>query len=174
MDIALLALRIVFGIVFVAHGAQKLLGAFGGPGIARTAGSFEQLGLRPGRLHAWVAGLFEVGGGVLLALGLVTPFAAAAIIAVMTAATLSLHLPNGFFVTSNGFEYPLVVVATAFALAGVGPGEWALDNALDLDLNGTGWGLAALGAGVLGGIGAVLSGRLVPRRHAGQPSAGTA
>jgi putative oxidoreductase len=173
MELGLLLLRLVVGLGFAAHGAQKLFGAFGGHGIAGTAGFFEQIGLRPGRPHAWAAGGAELVGGLLIALGLLTPVAAAALIGVMTAAILSVHLRNGFFVTSNGYEYNLVLGAAVFALAGVGAGEWSLDHALGIDLAGTGWALAALGAGVLGGLGAVLSGRLASARaHGrGQPHA---
>ena len=173
MEIALLGLRLVVGLTFAAHGAQKLFGAFGGPGIDGTAGFFEQIGLRPGKLNAWLAAGSELVGGLLIALGLLTPFAAAALIASMTAATLAVHLRNGFFVTDNGFEYNLVLATAVFALAGVGAGSWSLDHALGLDLMGTGWALAALGAGVLGGIGAVLAGRAVSHRSAGhgQPHA---
>ena len=167
MEIALLGLRLVIGLGFAAHGAQKLFGFFGGHGIEGTAGFFEQIGLRPGKLHAWAAGTAELLGGLLLALGLVTPFAAAALIAVMTAAVLSVHLPNGFFVTNNGYEYNLVLAAAVFALAGIGAGDWSLENALEIDLAGTGWALGALGAGVLGGATAVLSGRLVSERERG-------
>src|ERR687888_2113971 len=104
MGLALLGLRLVVGLGFAAHGAQKLFGVFGGYGIDGTAGFFEQIGLRPGKLHAWAAGIAEFAGGLLIALGLVTPFAAAALIAV-TAAVLTVHLRNGFFVSNNGYEY---------------------------------------------------------------------
>jgi putative oxidoreductase len=174
MELGLLVLRVLVGGLFAAHGAQKLFGAFGGHGIGGTAGFFEQLGLRPGKLHAWFAGTAEFAGGLLIALGLVTPFAAAALIAVMTAAVLTAHLPKGFFNADGGFEYNLVLVAALFALAGIGAGEWSLDYALGLDLAGTGWALGALGAGLLGGLGAVLSGRLVrdhAHGHGQQPTA---
>ena len=161
MDLALLVLRIVVGLGFAAHGAQKLFGIFGGHGIEGTAGFFEQIGLRPGRVHAWAAGTTEFAGGLLIALGLFVPFAAAALIAVMTAAILTVHLHNGFFNTENGYEYNLELVAAVFALAGIGAGAWSLDSALGLDLAGTAWALGALAAGLLGGIGAVLAGRLL-------------
>jgi putative oxidoreductase len=167
MEIALLGLRIVVGLAFAAHGAQKLFGAFGGDGIGGTARSFERIGLRPGKLQAWMAGTTELVGGSLIALGLVTPLAATALIAVMVAATLTVTLPNGFFVTSNGYEYNLVVAATLFALAGIGSGDWSLDSAVGIELTGTLPALGALGAGVLGGLGAVLSGRLAPDRDSG-------
>jgi putative oxidoreductase len=167
MDLALLGIRLVVGLAFAAHGAQKLFGAFGGEGIAGTARSFEQIGLRPGKLQAWAAGSTEFLGGSLIALGLVTPFAAAALIAVMVAATLTVTLSNGFFVTNNGYEYNLILAATLFALSGIGAGDWSLDSAVGLDTSGTLWALAALGAGIVGGLGAVVSGRLAPDRNSG-------
>jgi putative oxidoreductase len=137
MEIALLGLRLVVGLAFAAHGAQKLFGAFGGDGIGGTARSFERIGLRPGKLQAWMAGTTELVGSSLIALGLVTPFAATALIAVMTAAALTVG------------------------------GGWSLDSAVGIDLTGTLPALGALGAGVLGGLGAVLSGRLAPGRNSG-------
>jgi putative oxidoreductase len=166
MNLALLVLRLVVGLGFAAHGAQKLFGAFGGGGIAETGGFFEQVGLRPGRFHALIAGASELAGGLLIAVGLVTPLAAAALIGVMTAAVLTVHAANGFFATKNGFEYPLTLAAVVFALAGVGAGEWSLDHALGLSLASTGWALAALAVGVLGGLGAVVVGRLAAARGA--------
>ena len=163
MDLALLVLRIVVGLGFAAHGAQKLFGWFGGHGIEGTAGFFDQIGLRPARAHAWAAGVTEFGGGLLIALGLGVPFAAAALIAVMTAAILTVHLHNGFFNAENGYEYNLELAAAVFALAGIGAGAWSLDAALDLDVAGTTWALGALAVGILGGAGAVLSGRLLSR-----------
>ena len=173
MDIALLGLRLIVGLGFAAHGAQKLFGVFGGHGPEGTANFFELIGLRPGKVHAWAAGSAEFFGGLLIALGLVTPFAAAALIAVMTAAVMTVHLRNGFFVSNNGYEYNLVLAVAVFALAGVGPGDWSFDNVLGINLAGTGWALGALAAGVFGGLGAVLSGRLASEhepRH-GQPDA---
>jgi putative oxidoreductase len=159
MDLALLVLRVVVGLLFFAHGAQKLFGWFGGYGIGGTAGFFDQVGLRPGRLHAWAAAFAETLGGVLLALGLFTPIGSALIIAVMVAAVIAVHWQKGLFNTEGGYEFNLTLVAAAFALAGVGPGKWSLDNAFNIDWTGTGWALIALGAGVAGGVGAVVQGR---------------
>jgi putative oxidoreductase len=161
MDLALLVLRLVIGLLFAGHGAQKLFGAFGGGGLDGTAGMFDNIGLRPGWLHARAAGTAEFGGGALIALGLFTPFAAAALIAVMTAAVMTVHAPNGIWNTNQGYEFNLVLAAAVFALAGVGAGAWSLDNAFGLDLNGAGWAIGALVVGVIGGIGTVLSGRTV-------------
>ena len=122
MEVALLGLRLVVGLTFAAHGAQKVFGLFGGGGISGTAAAFDQIGLHPTRLQAWVAGMAELAGGLLLAVGLATPFAAAVLIGTMVAAVLTVHLRSGFFNTSNGYEYNLVLAAAAFALAGTGPG----------------------------------------------------
>ena len=165
MDLALLALRVVVGLLFVGHGSQKLFGAFGGGGLNATADMFDAIGLRPGQLHSRAAGAAEVAGGALLALGLLTPVGAALVIAVMVAAIVAVHAPKGVWNTNGGYEYNLVMVASAFALAGVGPGGWSLDDALGIDWSSTGWALAALGAGLLGGGATVIGGRLAAGRH---------
>jgi putative oxidoreductase len=163
MNLALMGLRIVLGLTFAAHGAQKLFGVFGGHGIGGTAGFFEQVGLRPGKLHAWVAGLAEFAGGLLIALGLVTTPAAAVLIAVMTAAVTTVHLRNGFFIANQGFEFNLALAAGLFALAGTSAGAWSLDNALNIGLAGTWWAIGALAVGLAGGLVAVASGRIAAR-----------
>ncbi len=165
MDLALLALRVVVGALFAGHGAQKLFGVFGGGGLQGTAGMFDQIGLRPGWLHARVAGTAEFLGGLLIALGLFTPFAAAVLIGVMTAAVITVHLPNGIWNTNKGYEYNLVAATVVFALSGVGAGAWSLDNAFGFGLHGTGWALGALLVGLLGGAGAVIRGRTVARHE---------
>lgn len=164
MDLALFGLRLVLGLTLAAHGAQKLFGWFGGQGIKGTGATYERMGLRPGRFNAWLAGVTESFGGLLIALGLLTPLGAPALIGVMTVAVSTVTLRNGFFITKNGFEYNLVLAAAAFALAGIGAVGWSLDNALDIHLTGAGWSLGALDAGVLGGLGAVVSGRLASSR----------
>jgi len=160
MSFGLLILRLVTGVLFMGHGAQKLFGAFGGAGIEGTASFFERTGLRPGRFHARAAGAAELGGGLLLALGLLTPFAAAALIGVMAAAIVTVHARNGVWASEQGFEYNLVLIAVAVALAAAGAGAWSLDGALGLDLSGAGWGVGAFLAGLAGGAGAVFSARL--------------
>jgi putative oxidoreductase len=159
MSLGLLVLRLLAGSLFAGHGAQKLFGAFGGSGIEATAAGFEKGGLRPGRLHAWLAGLAELGAGLLLVLGLLTPFAVAALVAVMTAAIASVHFRNGVWASNGGYEYNLVLIATGFALAAVGPGDWSLDHVFGFDLAGAEWAIGALAAGLLGGTLAILYGR---------------
>jgi putative oxidoreductase len=168
MDLVLFVLRIVVGLLFVGHGTQKLFGFFGGGGLEGTAGFFEQLGLRPGRLHAVLAGCAEAGGGLLLALGLVVPVGAAAVIAVMATAVITVHARNGIWVSANGVEYTLVMAAAAFALAGVGAGSWSLDEALGIHLASAGWAIGAVAVGLLGAIAAVIGGRAYRRRGAGE------
>ena len=165
MDLGLLILRVVIGLLFAGHGAQKLFGAFGGGGLEGTSGMFDNIGLRPGAVHARAAGTAEFMGGLLIALGLFTPFAAAALIAVMTAAVITVHGPNGVWNTNKGYEYNLVLTSAMFALAAIGAGAWSLDNAFGFDLHGVGWAVGALAVGLIGGIGAVLGGRTASGRE---------
>jgi putative oxidoreductase len=131
-DIALLILRLVLGGIFVAHGAQKLFGSFGGPGLKDTAGFFEQIGLKPGRMMALLAGLAEFGGGLLVLVGFLTPLGAFAIIAVQAVAIAKVHMRNGFFNESGGYEFNLVLIAVAVALILTGSGAYGLDAALEI------------------------------------------
>jgi putative oxidoreductase len=163
MDLGLVALHGVVGLLLVGHGAQKLFGMFGGHGIEGTAGFFEALGLRPGRLHAVAGGGAEVLGGTLIALGLLVPVGAALVIAVMTTAARTAHRGKGPWAQDGGWELPLVNATAVFALAAVGAGQISLDHALGIHMAGTGWALGALGAGVLGGLGAIAQGRLAGR-----------
>ena len=169
MDLALLVLRLVVGLLFVGHGAQKLFGAFGGGGLEGTAGMFDNIGLQPGWLHARAAGTAEFLGGTLIALGLFTPFAAAALIGVMTTAVITVHARNGIWNTNQGYEFNVVLSAAVFALAGIGAGAWSLDNAFGFDLHGVIWAVAALAIGIIGGVGSVISGR-ISARHEPHPA----
>ena len=146
MKLGLALLRMIVGGLFVGHGTQKLAGWFGGHGIEGTGAFFESLGLRPGRRHAVAAGVSETAGGALLALGLLTPVGASMISGAMLTAIKTVHLEKGPWVSSGGYEYNLTLLAVVFALADLGPGEWSLDEALGLRLNGPLWALAQLGA----------------------------
>jgi putative oxidoreductase len=153
MTLGLLILRLLVGLTLAAHGSQKLFAWFGGGGLANTGAFFENaLGFRPGRTHATMAGLSEFGGGLLIAIGLFTPLACAAIVGVMAVAGWSAHRTNGFFITNGGYEYTAVLGGVAAALAFTGPGRFSFDHALGWNLSGAVWGFAAV---ILGGAGAV-------------------
>ena len=162
MDIGLLLLRLVVGLTMAAHGGQKLFGWFGGYGLAGTGGWLESIGFRPGKVQAAAAGTSELVGGLLLALGFLTPVGAALVITVMVVAIISVHLPKGFFVTSGGFEYNLVLLAAAAALAFIGPGVYSLDASQGLDLAGVVAGVVAVVAGLMFGGVALAARRPVP------------
>ena len=168
MEFGMLLLRGVVGLTLAAHGAQKLFGWFGGYGLDRTADVMEMLGFRPGRRHAFMAGLVEFGGGLLLAFGLATPVAAALAASVMVVATMTAHVKNGFFATAGGYEYNLVLGIAALSLAFTGPGTLSLDAWLGYELNGVAWGFAALVIAVLG-AGMQMAQRRLP--EANQPAA---
>ena len=161
MSIGILILRLLAGLTLAAHGAQKLFGWFGGYGLAGTGGFLEQLGFVPGKRNALFAGLAEAIGGVLLALGLATPLAAAVIIAVMTVASVSVHLKHGFFNHNQGYEYTMMLAVIALSIAITGPGPISLDALLGVRDAGAGWGLLALVVG-LAGAGLQLAQRQVP------------
>jgi putative oxidoreductase len=156
MKIGRLLLRTAVGGFFVGHGTQKLFGWFGGYGLDGTAKGFEQLGLRPAKAHATAAGIAEAGGGALFVAGLETPLAAAALTATMITAIRTVHLKNGPWATNGGYEYNVVLIAAALAIAEVGPGPLSLDAARGKERKGSGWALAALVAGVVGAVGAHL------------------
>jgi putative oxidoreductase len=159
MDLGLLVVRLAVGMLMMGHGAQKLFGSFGGHGPAGTGGFFESLGLTPGRQMAILAGVGELVGGALLAVGLLTPLSAALLSAVLLTAAWTAHRAAGIWIAEGGYEYNLVLITGLFALTAVGPGEWSLDNSLGIDANGTGWALAELGAALVATVGAVLIGR---------------
>jgi putative oxidoreductase len=159
MSLGLLVLRLVVGLLLIGHGCQKTAGCFRGPGPEKTGAFFESLGLRPGVRMALAAGIGEIAGGALIALGLLTPLGAAVLSAVMIVAIWTAHRGAGLWATEGGFEYNLVLLAVFFALSGTGPGDWSLDNVLGVDLAGAGWALAQLGAGAVGAAVTVTLGR---------------
>lgn len=130
--VGLLIARVVLGVIFVPHGAQKLFGSFGGHGLKGTAAFNEQLGLKPGYLMALLAGLAEFVGGILMIVGFLTPVAAIVLIAVMIVAALTVHLKNGFFATNGGYEYNLALAGIALAILIAGAGAFSLDAALNI------------------------------------------
>src|ERR1700743_825291 len=102
--------RLIIGGMFIGHGTQKWFGWFGGPGIEKTSGMMESLGLAPARANAHVAGASETLGGIGIPLGAFTPAAAAALIGTMTTAIRTVHFKNGFWSTSGGCEYNLTLI----------------------------------------------------------------
>lgn len=127
MDLGLLIIRLVIGVLFIGHGAQKLFGWFGGHGLKGTGGWFESIGMKPGVMMALSAGLAELIGGILFALGALTPLAALMIAGTMLMAIVKVHGPNGLWATSNGYEYNLTLISVAIGIALIGPGRYALD-----------------------------------------------
>jgi putative oxidoreductase len=127
---ALLILRLGVGLTAAAHGAQKLFGTFGGPGMEGFGTMMERQGLRPGIWWALAAGCLEFFGGLFLAAGLLTPLAALAILAAMLSAIAIVHINNGFFNTKGGMEFPLVIACACVALATAGAGDYSADKLL--------------------------------------------
>ncbi|MFC0272839.1 DoxX family protein [Metabacillus herbersteinensis] len=127
INIGLLIIRLVIGLLFVGHGAQKLFGWFGGYGLKGTGGWFESIGMKPGVTMALFAGLAEFVGGILFALGLLTPLAGILIAGTMAMAIIKVHVPNGLWETENGYEYNLTLLVVAIGIALIGPGQYALD-----------------------------------------------
>jgi putative oxidoreductase len=128
MDMGRTALRMVIGPLMVGHGTQKLFGWFGGHGLDATAGFFEgQLGLKPGKRHAALAGASEAIGGALLTIGAFTPVAAGLITGTMITAIRKVHAPKGPWVTQGGYEYNAVLIAAMLALTEAGPGRPSVD-----------------------------------------------
>ena len=145
MSLGILVLRLVLGLTMAAHGAQKLFGAFGGPGLRETATGFGHLRFRAPLVMAATASLTEFGGGALLAAGLVTPLVAFALAVVMVNAIVTVHFRNGFWSGNGGYEFNLLIWAAAVALAATGGARYSLDSAFGWadNLSGAWWGVGA-------------------------------
>jgi putative oxidoreductase len=152
--VAVLLVRLVVGIVIIAHGYNHWRG---GGRIAGTARWFSGLGLRYGVLQAWLCVVTEMGAGALLVLGFVTPLACAAVISVMLVAGLLAHRPNGFFVFREGYEYVLVLAVVSLVLALLGPGRVSADHALGIEVAGWSGGAVALGVAVVATAGLLVT-----------------
>ncbi len=162
MKLGRLILRTVVGGYFVGHGTQKLFGWFGGHGLDATAGMFGSLGMRPPKAHAFAAGAAEAGGGAALVLGAYTPLASSMIVATMITAIRKVHLANGPWVMNQGYEYNLVLIAAAAALAETGPGSPSIDDARGSEMYGPRWALIAIALGAAGSLGADAVSKLFP------------
>ncbi|MDH6436735.1 putative oxidoreductase [Streptomyces sp. SAI-144] len=170
---AVLLLRVVLGVTVIVHGLNHWRG---GGRIAGTARWFTGLGLRHGRLQAWLSVVTEVGAGALLVLGLLTPLAGAAVVSVMLVAGLLAHRRNGFFVFKDGYEYVLVLAVACVALAMLGPGDVSLDAAAGIDIDGWAGGGLAAGVGAAGMAGLLAAfwrpGAQLPEATAGEAADG--
>ena len=147
LNFGLLLLRVVVGLVFAFHGYAKITR---GGKLAGTARWFESIGVRPGHVHARAAAFGEIATGLCLALGFLTSLAGLGFVGLMSVAVWTVHKGNGLLVTKDGWEYNLVLATIGVAVAVIGPGEYSLDDALGIDLNG-GVGLAI---SLLGGLAA--------------------
>ncbi len=125
--IGLLVLRLVVGLIVAAHGAQKLFGWWGGPGMAGWTGAMTRMRMRPPAAWAWMSALAELGGGILFAVGFLSPLGSMAIAGSMLVAIALVHLPKGFWVAKGGFEFNLSLLAAVVAIALTGPGALSLD-----------------------------------------------
>lgn len=146
MEYGAIILRVVLGLALAAHGSQKLFGWLGGSGPAGTRKFFAGLGFRTPLAMAFIAGLSELGGGLLFGLGLFTPLAALALAVVMLNAIGTVHWKKGFFNSAGGFEYNLLIIATALAVTATGPGRFSLDHAFGWagSISGPWWALAII------------------------------
>jgi len=151
MSYGLLFLRVVIGLVFFAHGSQKLLGWWDGPGLAGTKGWLGSMGFRMPALMALMVAVSE-SSGLLFALGLVTPLAALLMASAMFVAIASVHWRNGFWNGAQGFEFNVTLIAVAVAIAATGPGRFSIDRAIGWDdsISGLWWGVGVLVLAILG------------------------
>ncbi|MGY5013269.1 DoxX family protein [Streptomyces sp. 900105755] len=150
----LLLIRLTFGLLLAGHGAQKLFGIFGGSGLTATGRGFDALGYHPGKVFALIGGLSELCGGLGLAVGLLTPLAAAAVIGVMINAMVTVSGANGLWIQNGGVEYSVSICVVALALTAIGPGRFSLDRFFPWRSGG--WFPAAVALGV-GGTGAAIA-----------------
>ncbi|MEJ7763447.1 MAG: DoxX family protein [Thermomicrobiales bacterium] len=149
-DLGVLALRLGAGGLLAGHGAQKLFGSFGGPGLDGLGGFLETMGLRPGKRWATLAGVSEFGGGALTALGLGGPIGPIAMQGAMVTAIRQAHWGKPIWGTEGGAEMPVLYVLSGVALGLTGPGRYSLDRALDVRVPGAV--SLAIGAGVVAGV----------------------
>jgi putative oxidoreductase len=130
IDIGILILRLAVGLTFAAHGVQKAFGWWSGPGPAGWHAAMTKMGMEPAGLWAAVSTGVELIGGLMFAIGLLTPLAAAALVAQSAVIILKVHLPNGFFNSKGGIEFPLSLGAVALAILVMGAGSISADAAL--------------------------------------------
>lgn len=151
IDFSLLILQVGIGLTFAAHGAQKVFGWWGGPGLAGWEGAMAHMGFRPARLFAVTSALTELGGGLLLAVGLLTPVAAAALVAQAVVIVGRVHWQNGFFNSQSGIEFPLLLGLGAAAVGVAGGSAVGMDSYVGFALAPS-VGVAVVVAGVVAGF----------------------
>ena len=166
-DAALLILRLGVGLTFAAHGAQKIFGWWGGPGINAWKGAVANMGFRPVTLFAAISALAEFGGGLLLAAGLFTPLAGAVLVGQSMVIIGHVHWPKGFFNSKGGYEFPLVLAVGVIALVLTGAGAWSLDAAIGFSFDAN-LRVALVIVGIIGGLVSLAVPRLAPDRTAPQ------
>ena len=132
--LGLLVLRLVLGLILVGHGAQKLFGWWGGSGMTGWTGAMTRMRIRPVVPWAWMSALAEFVGGLLVAIGFLNPLGSFAIAGSMLVAIALVHWPKGFWTTKGGYEFNLLIIAAAAAVAIAGPGAYSLDTALGIHL----------------------------------------
>lgn len=142
----MLILRVALGGMIFMHGYNHFFGGGRLPGAGRW---FDSLGIHPGLFHAWVTAVTEVGSGMLLVAGFLTPLAAAGVVGILSVAIFLVHRHNGFFVLKEGWEYAAFIIAASAVLGILGPGRWSLDHAVGWhDVHGGGGLALAVGLGV--------------------------
>jgi putative oxidoreductase len=132
--LGLLILRLVLGLTVAGHGAQKLFGWWGGPGMTGWTGAMTRMRIRPAVPWAWMSALAELGGGLLVAAGFLNPLGSFALAGSMLVAMILVHRPKGFWLAKGGYEYNLMILSAAVAIAIAGPGAYSLDSALGIHL----------------------------------------
>jgi putative oxidoreductase len=163
LNLALLILRVVTGLMIMAHGYNHI---FRGGKIQGTGRWFASMGMKPGILHAWLASSTELGCAVLLLLGLLTPVAAGGVLGVMLVAWVTAHRTNGFFIfkPGQGWEYVAYISFVCVVIGTLGAGEWSLDNAFDITFKNWAGLITTLVVGV-GGAAALLAVFYRPERE---------
>jgi putative oxidoreductase len=148
-DLALALVRVVVGLVIAAHGAQKVLGVWGGPGLAGWTQGMSRMGMRPAAFWAWVSAFAELAGGVAFAFGFLLPVVAAALTVQMGVAIARAHWGKGFWNSKGGIEFPFTLGAIAVINGLADPGAYSLDRTLALPAMGTGVYVAVVVVGVV-------------------------
>ncbi len=154
VNTGVLIIRLVVGLTLVAHGWNHL---FGGGRIEGAARWYGSMGLQPARVQAWMSVGFEFASGIGIAIGFLTPLAAAAAVGLMTVAGIVAHRPNGFFVFKEGYEYVLMIGVVAVAIAIIGPGKYSFDHGLHLTRHAPFHGGWAAGIALVLGLGGAVA-----------------